>query len=114
MQAVFERDVGLSELEVYHAGELTVLGFGGRAVMHDFNMARYRDEVADLVRQHRCRAMAFDLTGVWTLPSGFTGVLTCLIRQGLEVHLFNACDDIRESLELVGLDRLLHLHELKI
>ena len=38
----------ISELEVYEAGQLTVIGFGGREVLDDLNMAECRDEIAEL------------------------------------------------------------------
>lgn len=114
MQAVSELEVCSSELEVYHAGELTVLGFGGREILHDVNLAAYRDEIVELVRTHDCRALAFDLTGVFTIPSGLLGILSCLVRQGLELHLYNASDEIREILTISQIDQSLHLHDLEL
>lgn len=114
MQAVSELEICQSKLEVYHAGELTVLGFGGREILYDFNLAEYREEILDLVRMHQCKAMAFDLTAVRSLPSGLPGILQCLIQQGLEIHLYNASEVIRYMLELSNLMQFLHLHDLEI
>lgn len=104
----------LSELEIYEAGELTVIGFGGREVLDHINVAECRDEIAELIREQRCSTLAFDLTGVRLLPSGLLGVLASIKRQGVDVHLYNACEDIREVLEITKLDRVLHLHEVEV
>lgn len=104
----------LSELEVYQSGELTVLGFGGREVLDHLNLAECRDEIADLIREHRCRHLAFDLTGVRLIPSGLLGMLASIHRQGIDVHLYNASDDIREVLEITKLNRVIHLHEVDV
>lgn len=114
MQAISELEACHSELEIYHAGELTVLGFGGREILHDINLANDRDEIANLVRRNHCRALAFDLTGVYSVPSGLVGILSCLIRQGLELHLYNPSLEIREILTFSKIDQSLHLHEIEI
>lgn len=104
----------ISELEVYEAGELTVIGFGGREVLDHLNMAECRDEVVQLIRDHGCSTLAFDLTGVRLIPSGLLGLLASINRQGVEVHLYNASEDIREVLEITKLNKLLHLHEIEV
>lgn len=104
----------ISELEVYEAGQLTVIGFGGREVLDDLNMAECRDEIAELIRDHGCSTLAFDLTGVRLIPSGLLGVLASAHRNGVEIHLYNPSDDIREVLEITKLDRLFHLHVLDV
>lgn len=104
----------ISELEVYEAGELTVIGFGGREVLDHLNLVECRDEVAELIRNHGCSTLAFDLTGVRLIPSGLLGLLVSIHRQGVEVHLYNPSEDIREVLELAKLDKMFHLHELDV
>jgi anti-sigma B factor antagonist len=104
----------ISELEVYEAGELTVIGFGGREVLDHLNLAECRDEIAELIRVHHCSTLAFDLTGVRLLPSGMLGLLASVKRQGVEVHLYNPSEDIREVLEITKLDKLFELHELEV
>lgn len=104
----------ISELEVYGSGELTVIGFGGREVLDHLNLAECRNEIAELIRDHGCTTLAFDLTGVRLLPSGLLGVLASVKRQGVEVHLYNPSDDIREVLEITKLDKLFQLHKLDV
>ena len=74
----------VSALEVYQAGELTVIGFGGREVLDDMNVAECRDELVHLIREHHCTVMAFDLTRVRLVPSGLLGLLASIqvIRSG--------------------------------
>lgn len=101
-------------LEVYHPGELTVIGFGGREILDDLNLAECRDDLVELIQEHNCKVLAFDLTGVRLIPSGFLGLLASIRRQNVEVHLYNACYDIREVLEITKLDQVLQLHEVEI
>lgn len=103
-----------SPIEVYQAGELTVLGFGGESVLDHIDLADCRTEIAQLVEEHDCRHLAFDLTGVRLMPSGMLGLLASLRQLGLEVHLYNASDDIREVLQITRLDQMMHLHEVEV
>jgi len=104
----------VSNLEVYQAGELTVIGFGGREVLDDMNVSECRDELVELIRTHDCKVLAFDLTRVRLIPSGLLGLLASIRKQGVEVHLYNPSADIREVLEITKLDQVLQLHELEI
>lgn len=104
----------LQILHVYQAGELTVVGFGGRDVLDNINLAECRDELIGLIKQHRCKVLAFDLTGVKLIPSGLLGLLASLTQLGTEIKLYNASEDIREVLEITKLDRIIQLHEVEI
>lgn len=104
----------VSELEVYEAGTLTVIGFGGCEVLDHLNLAECRDEIVELIGRHKCSTLAFDLTGVRLIPSGFLGLLASIRRHGVDVHLYNPSDDIREVLEITKLDKVLHLHEVDV
>jgi anti-anti-sigma factor len=104
----------VSHLEVYQAGELTVIGFGGREILDQMNVAECRDELVELIRNHHCKVLAFDLTRVALIPSGLLGLLASIRKQGVEVHLYNPSTDIREVLEITKLYQLLQIHELDI
>ena len=101
-------------LEVYHPGELTVIGFGGREILDDLNLAECRDDLVELIRDYGCKTLAFDLTGVKLIPSGLLGLLASIRRLNVEVQLYNVCDDIREVLEITKLDQVLQLHEVEL
>lgn len=101
-------------LEVYEAGELTVLGFGGREIVDHLSLSDCRDEIQALIREHQCRYLAFDLTGVKLIPSGMLGLLASISHAGVEVHLYNCSEDIKEVLEITKLNRRMTLHEVDV
>lgn len=101
-------------VEVYQAGELTVVGFGGEPVLDRIDLGDCRDELVQLIDQHRCRTLAIDLTGVKVMPSGMLGLLSSIHRGGVEVQIYNACPDIREVVEITRLDQILKLRDVKV
>ena len=104
----------LTQLEIYEAGELTVIGFGGREVLDRMSVADCRDELLELIRENHCTTLALDLTGVRLIPSGMLGMLCSIRRRGIEVHLYNPSQDVREVLEITKLDSLLEMHEVAV
>jgi anti-anti-sigma factor len=101
-------------LEVYQSGPTTVVGFGGRDVLEEVNVAACRDELVDLIDKENCEVLAFDLTGVRLVPSGMLGLLASVRQQGVEVHLYNPSDDIRDVLAVTGLDSLMPIHQVDV
>jgi len=101
-------------LEVYKTGELTVVGFGGRQIIHDINVAPVHAEILKLVDENRCKELAFDLTGVQFIPSGLLGIMASLRKKGVEVHIYNPSDDVRDVLQTTKLMDLFHLHEIDV
>jgi len=101
-------------LEVYESGPTTVVGFGGRDILSDVNVAACRDELLDLIRRIPCQIVAFDLTGVRLIPSGLLGLLASLRSNGVEVHLYNPSKDVREVLSITGLDRLMPIRDIDV
>ncbi|MFQ5734850.1 MAG: STAS domain-containing protein, partial [Planctomycetaceae bacterium] len=98
-------------LEVYQTGPLTVVGFGGRQLIHDISIAPVHDEILKLVQDNACQDLAFDLTGVRFIPSGLLGILASLRKRDVQVHVYNPSDDVRDVLETTGLNKLIQLHE---
>ncbi|MEX0718427.1 MAG: STAS domain-containing protein [Planctomycetaceae bacterium] len=101
-------------IKVYQAGELTVVGFDGRDVLDDVNVATFKTEIADVVRDNDCRVLAVDLTGVKLVPSGLLGLLASLRELVSEVHLYNPSPDVREVLEITRLDQIMPIHEVEL
>ncbi len=101
-------------VEVYETGRLTVVGFGGREILDQVDVTSCRDELAELVKEHDCETLAFDLTGVRLIPSGFLGILTSLRDLNVEIELYNPSADVREVLEVTNLDRIFAIHEVKV
>ena len=104
----------VTQLEVYESGALSVIGFGGRELLHHLNLAECREEILELVREHSCKNLAFDLTQVRLIPSGLLGLIVSIHRMGVEVYLYNPSEDIREVLKVTKLDKVFHIHEVDV
>jgi len=101
-------------LEVYTIGPTTVVGFGGREVFDEVNVAVCRDEILELLDKAKCEVLAFDLTGVKILPSGLLGLLASIREHGARVELYNPSSDVREALAVTKLDTLMTVHDLDV
>ena len=104
-------------LQLYSAGPVTVLGFGGNDVPSEFNVAHYRAAIIDLLKANNSSTVAFDLTGVRLVPSGMLGLLVSLTRiEGtpLTVQIFNPSTDVREVLAITKLNRMIEIHEVDV
>jgi hypothetical protein len=98
-------------LKVYQTGELTVVGFGGQDVPDEVCIAGYREQLFKMVEEHKCKVLAFDLTGVTLVPSGMLGVLTSLRSKVEQIELYNASKDIKEVLQMTKLDQLFSIKD---
>ena len=98
-------------LQVYEAGKLTVLGFGGQTLLDQVDLSVCRREITELVEEHKCETLAFDLAGVAVVPSGLLGLLASLRDLGVEVLLYDPSEDIREVLEVTQLSKIIGIHE---
>jgi anti-sigma B factor antagonist len=74
--------------------------------LDQFDLAACRNDVFDLIRDHRCQMLAIDLTGIRIIPSGLLGLLVSVHQQEISVCLFNPSEDLREVLQITKLDRL--------
>jgi len=101
-------------LQVYQTGPTTVVGFGGRDVLSEVNVASCREELLALIEREQCRIVAFDLTGVRLLPSGLLGVLTSLRSHGIQVQVYNPSLDVREVLATTNLDKVMEIRHVDI
>ena len=98
-------------LQIYHSGPLCVAGFGGRDT---FSVKGIRDELLELVKVQQCETLALDLTGVKLIPSGMLGLLSSIRDLGIEIHLYNPSEDIREVLEITRMNQFMQLHDVEI
>ncbi|MBS0204676.1 MAG: STAS domain-containing protein [Planctomycetes bacterium] len=98
-------------LKVYQTGELTVVGFGGRDVPDEVCIAAYRTQLFDLIAQHNCKTLAFDLTGVQLIPSGMLGVLSSIRQRVEHVELYNPSPDVLDVLRITKFDQLFAIKE---
>ena len=104
---------GETTLQVYDIGRTTVVGFGGADVLDTVNLAHCREELTELIRQNDVQVLAFDLTGVVLVPSGLLGLLASLRQTGVEVHIYNPSDDVREVLAVTHLDGIMPIREVE-
>jgi anti-anti-sigma factor len=101
-------------LRVYETGAVIVLGFGGGEIPDRIDLGTYRAEITSLLQQNQCEMLGLDLTGVKYIPSGMLGMLVSLRQQGITVQLYNPSADVREVLQITGLERLFEMHDLVI
>lgn len=101
-------------LRIYQTGELTVVGFGGRDVPDEVCIAAYRDQLLNLITEHNCKVLAFDLTGVQLVPSGMLGVLTTIRQRVDRLEIYNPSPDVKDVLKLTKLDRLFDIKEVTV
>jgi anti-anti-sigma factor len=100
-------------LKIYQTGELTVVGFGGQDVPDEVCIAAYREQLFQLIKDHNCKVLAFDLTGVTLIPSGMLGVLTSLRSKVQRLELYNPSEDVREVLHMTRLGNLFEIKEVE-
>ena len=105
--------VGSEVLQVYSTGPVTVVGFGGRVILDDINLAECRDTILTLARDQKWHTMAFDLTGIRLVPSGLLGILASLHRHGIKVEVYNPSPGLREVLEVTHFDKLVEIREVE-
>ena len=96
-----EQQGGEGKLEIYHAGPVTVVGFGGRQVEARIDFAPYRDVLTKLVKQHQCRVLAVDLSGVMLAPAGLLGVLVPIRKMVDRIEIHNPSESARLTLETI-------------
>lgn len=99
---------------VYQAGELCVVGFGDQSSLSHINLAECRRDLQNLIQEHGCKTLAFDLTGVKLIPSGTLGLIASMKKLGVDVHVYNPSDDVRDVLEITRLDTVVHVHQVEI
>ena len=96
-------------LEVYHTGELTVVGFAGRRILDRVRFDVYRDQLSELVRRHDARVLAIDLAGLEMVPSAMIGVLVSLSKLVPRIEIHNASDGVRNVFSVMKLDQKFHV-----
>lgn len=101
-------------LKIYQTGELTVVGFSGRDVPEDFCIATCLKQLIEMIDRHKCKVMAFDLTGVKLVPSGMLGVLASVRKRVERVELYNPSPDMLEVLQITHFDRMFEIKDVAI
>ena len=102
----------------HQTGVLLVIGYTapemfdhGSVLAHrDQVTLPYHDQVTALIKEHSCRILAFDLTGVKSIPSGLLDVVASIRQMGIRVHLYNPSEDVCEVLDLTRLCQTVPVH----
>lgn len=93
-------------LEVSQNGDVTIVGFGGREILDQINIASCREQISALVKQHQSKTLAFNMAGVRLIPSGMLGLLASLRDTVDKIQILNPSDDVREALEITKLNQI--------
>ncbi|MCA9028502.1 MAG: STAS domain-containing protein [Planctomycetaceae bacterium] len=99
-------------LQVYEAGKVTVVGFGGEEILDNINIAECRDDLLALVKDHGAEVIAFDLSGVRLIPSGLLGLMASFRKMNLKIQVYNPSPEIREVFSMTKFDQLIEIREL--
>jgi hypothetical protein len=99
----------LAYLQVYEAGERTVVGLQSGDFPSEEFLPEFESELNRLTQQNRCKVLAFDLTGVNLIRSSIISFLVWLRNRGLSIQLLNPSDYVCEDLQTAHLDRLLEI-----
>jgi anti-sigma B factor antagonist len=98
-------------LKIYHAGPITVVGFGGRPLNQRVDFSPYRSVLDELVRRSRCRVLAVDLAGVRDVPAGMLGVLISIRKLVERIEIHNPTASARETLISMKTGSFFDIHE---
>lgn len=101
----------IENLRVYETGPRIVIGFSKDSRLNEIDLDDSREQLKQLLAQHKSQVLAFDLTGVRFVPSAVLGLWASIHRGGVEVHLYNASTELREVLEVTRLSTILQLKD---
>ena len=97
----------LGTLVVYDAGPSTLVGFRDTEVVDDAVLDDCGPIFERLLREHDCRTLIVDLSGVKLISSGVLGYLFSLSRRGVSIRVYNPSDSVREVLRVTRLNTVL-------
>jgi len=98
-------------LEVFHNGDVTTIGFGGRQLLDQINIAACREQIIELVKRNQTKTLAFEMTGVRLIPSGMLGLLASLKDKVKVIQILNPSKDVRDVLETTKLNQIFEVSE---
>jgi hypothetical protein len=101
-------------LEVLETGKLTVVGFGSKDAPDDLCLAGYREQIRELIREHQCTDIAFDLKAFKKIASVTLGLIASIRSQGVKVHVFNVSPSVAEVFALTNLDQHIEMSDPRI
>jgi anti-sigma B factor antagonist len=98
-----------SRLQVLETGPVVVIGFGGSDLPPEHVLGRYLGEIGELIDATGCHELAFEMTGVTMVPSGFLGLIASITKRGVAVSVRHPSADVREVLDLTHFDQIIQI-----
>ncbi len=68
-------------------------------------------QLVELVQQHECKVLVFDIRDIRMLPSSMLGLIASMSKHVEDLYLYNPTDDVREVVEVTKLDQLMELYD---
>src|SRR5579872_4991159 len=97
-------------MHVTHSGPRAIIGFETSRVPEDERFAEVQERLQQVVNAG-CKELVFDLKGVRIIPSQLLGLMAWLCRNKVDVAIYNASEEIRETLAFTQLDTILEVRE---
>ena len=101
-------------IQVRESGAQSVIQFRISVNAPTTSIHEVQNEISGFVTRNDCQKLVFDLASTVYLPSNVIGMLASLRAKGIEVHLANASADIVNVMEVMGLNKLIHVNEIEI
>ena len=96
---------------VRESGALSVVQFRLAITAPSTVSDHVQKEITEFVARNDCQKLVFDLSATAYLPSNVIGILAVLSVRGVEVHLANASADIVNVMEVMGLNKRIHVNK---
>jgi hypothetical protein len=85
-------------MNVYEAGEVTVMDLGTMDIWDGADLALIRDTLVLLIQREGRRKIGIDMAHVKYIPSGFFGMLFDWKERGVEMYLLDPQPNVRKML----------------
>ena len=100
-----------TRLQIYHVGNVTVVGFGGRTVNTRIDFSPYCGVLTELINRYNCRVLAVDLAGVKFAPAGLLSVLVSIRKIVERIEIHNPTETAKVTLATIQMDSLFDICE---
>ena len=100
----------VGKLLVLESGSRTVVEFASEQLDDWLAADASRKQLLELLDEHACDTLVFDLTGMEYLSSSWLELLIAPVRQGVRVCLCNVSAHLQSILQRTRLDQLVEIH----
>lgn len=99
---------------IVEAGAQSIIRFRASISGSTAAMDEVQQELIDFIGRNTCQKLIIDLSDTAYLPSSVIGILAVICSRGVELHLANASPDIVHVMEVMGLNRRIHINEFEL